>query len=112
MELLGRKEKNSLISVSVCLRGCITVYMNCGIKNLEMSHMFVQSGQDGCEYCQILYKQMEVWMARWLKVCHHRQLCACQYLWMVAANDLPMFEKGVMMGRMIVSASVVRWDNK
>ena len=36
----------------------------------------------------------------------------CQCLWMVAANNLPMFEKGVMMGRMFVSVCVVRWDNK
>ena len=59
MELLGRKEENRLIIVSVCLCGCITVYMNCGIKNLaEMSYMFVQSGQSGCECCWILYKQI------------------------------------------------------
>ena len=36
----------------------------------------------------------------------------CQCLWMVAANDLPMFEKGVMMGRMFVSVCVACWDNK
>ena len=36
----------------------------------------------------------------------------CQCLWMVAANDLPLFEKGVMMGRMFVSLCVVHWDNK
>ena len=42
MELLGRREENSLIRVSVCLCGCIAVYLNCSIKNLaEMSHMFV-----------------------------------------------------------------------
>ena len=39
MELLGKKEENS---VSVCLCGCIMVYMNCGIKNLvEMSHVLM-----------------------------------------------------------------------
>ena len=66
MELLGKKEENSLISVSLC--GCITMYMNCGFKNLaEMSHMLVQSKQGGCECCWILYKQIEVWMTRWLK---------------------------------------------
>ena len=36
----------------------------------------------------------------------------CQCLWMVAANDLPMFEKGVMMGRIFVSVCIARWDNK
>ena len=36
----------------------------------------------------------------------------CQYLWMVAANDLDMFEKGDMMGRMFVSVCIVCWDNK
>ena len=57
MELLGRKEKNSLISVSVSLCGCIKMYMNCGINNFaELSHMFVQNGQGGCECCCILYK--------------------------------------------------------
>ena len=61
MELLGRKEENKLINVSVCLYGCVTVYMNCGIKNLaEISHMFVQSGKGGCECCWILYKLIEV----------------------------------------------------
>ena len=57
MELLGRKEKNSLISVSVSLCGCIKMYMNCGINNFaELSHMFVQNRQGGCECCCILYK--------------------------------------------------------
>ena len=108
MGLFERNEENSLICVSVCLCGCITVYMNCGIKNLaEMSHMFVQSGQGGCECCWISDKQIEVWMVRWLKAWYHQQL-----LWMVAANDLPMFEKGVMIARMLVSVCVVRWDNK
>ena len=50
------------------------VNMNCGIKNpAEMSHMFVQSEQGGCECCWILYKQTEVWMVRWLKAWHHLQ---------------------------------------
>ena len=35
----------------------------------------------------------------------------CQCLWMVAVNDLPMFKKGVMMGRMFVNVCVIRWDN-
>ena len=35
-----------------------------------------------------------------------------RWLWMVAANDLPMFKKGVMMGRIFVSACVVRCNNK
>ena len=84
MELLGRKEENRLISVSVCLCGCITVYVNCSIKNLaDMSHMFVQSEQGGCEYCWILYKKIEVWMARWLKAWHHRQLCSSACGWLL-----------------------------
>ena len=31
----------------------------------------------------------------------------CQCLWMVAVNDLPMFKKGVMMGRMFVNVWVL-----
>ena len=84
MELLGRKEENSLNSVSVRLCGCITVYMNCGIKNLaEMSHVFVQSGQGGFECCWVLYKQIEVWMAIWLKAWHHWQLYASACGWLL-----------------------------
>ena len=84
MELLRRKEENSLISVSMCLCGCITVYMNCGIKNLaEISHMFVQSGQGGCACRWILYKQIEISVARWLKVWYHRQLCASSCGWLL-----------------------------
>ena len=49
IELLEKKEENGLISVSVYLCGCITVYTNCDIKNFaEMSHMILQSGQGGC----------------------------------------------------------------
>ena len=32
----------------------------------------------------------------------------CQFLWMVAMNDLPMSEKGVKMGKMFVSVCGVR----
>ena len=27
---------------------------------------------------------------------------ACEYFWMFAGNDLPMFERGVMIGRIFV----------
>ena len=36
----------------------------------------------------------------------------CQFLCMVAVNCLPMSEKGVIMGRMLVSACGIRWDNR
>ena len=87
------------------------VNMNCGIKNLaEMSHMFVQSEQGGCECCWILYKQTGLDGQMVESVASSAMMCQC--LWMVAANDVPMFEKGVMMGRMFVSVCVVRWDKK
>ena len=36
----------------------------------------------------------------------------CQFLFIVAINDLPMSEKGVMMKRMFVSVCGVRSDSK
>ena len=36
----------------------------------------------------------------------------CQFLCIVAVNCLLMFEKGVIMGRMLVSVCGVRWDSR
>ena len=36
----------------------------------------------------------------------------CQFLCMVAVNSLPVSEKGVTMGRMLVSDCGVHWDNR
>ena len=35
-----------------------------------------------------------------------------QFLCMVAVSSLPMSEKGVTMGRMLISVCGVRWDNR
>ena len=37
---------------------------------------------------------------------------ACQFSWMVAMNDLPLSEKGLLMGRMFVSACGIRSYSK
>ena len=36
----------------------------------------------------------------------------CQFLSIIAMSNLPMSEKGVTMGRMLVSVCGVRWDNR
>ena len=36
----------------------------------------------------------------------------CQFLCMMALSCLPMSEKGVKMGRMLVSVCGVYWDNR
>ena len=36
----------------------------------------------------------------------------CQFLCMMAVSCLPMSEKEVIMGRMLVSVCGVRWDNR
>ena len=36
----------------------------------------------------------------------------CQFLCMIAVSCLPMSEKGVTMGKMLVSAGRVHWDNR
>ena len=36
----------------------------------------------------------------------------CQFLCMMAVSCLPMSEKGVIMGRMLVSVYGVRWNNR
>ena len=36
----------------------------------------------------------------------------CQFLCIVAVNSLPVFTKGVTMGKMLVSVCGVGWDNK
>ena len=36
----------------------------------------------------------------------------CQFLCMMAVSCLPMSEKGVIMGRILVSICGVRWDNR
>ena len=73
--------------------------------------MFVQSEQDGYEYC---------WSwCRLIKVLDGQMVenvvslgTMCQFLCMMAANCLPMSEKEVIMGRMLVSVCGVRSDNR
>ena len=36
----------------------------------------------------------------------------CQFLCIIALSSLPMSEKGVTMGRMLVSVCGVRWDDR
>ena len=36
----------------------------------------------------------------------------CQFMCMMAVNCLPMSEKGVIIGKMLVSVCGVRWDNR
>ena len=36
----------------------------------------------------------------------------CQFLCMIAVSCLPMSEKGVTIGRMLVSVCGVSWDNR
>ena len=36
----------------------------------------------------------------------------CQFFYIIAMSSLPMSEKGVTMGRMLVSVCGVRWDNR
>ena len=36
----------------------------------------------------------------------------CQFLCIIVVSSFPMSEKGVTMGRMLVSLCEARWDNK
>ena len=64
--------------------------------------MFVQSEQ-GWIWCRLNGQMVEsvVLLAT-----------MCQFLCMMAVSCLPMSEKGVIMGRMLVSVYGVHWDNR
>ena len=68
------------------------MYVGSAVRN----HMFVQSEQGGYEYCWIRYR---------LGWGHSVVSLAtlCQFLCMMAVSCLPIPEKGVAMGRMLVS---------
>ena len=74
------------------------------------SHIFVQSEQGGYEYCWIWYRLIRVWMAKCLRVVSLATLC--QFLCIIAVSNLPMPEKGVTKGRILVSVCGVRWGNR
>ena len=85
----------------------VLVYMGSIIRKSAVgSHMLVQSGHDGCECCWIWYRLINVWMAKLESVVS--LAIVCQFLYTVAVNSLPMSEKGVIMGRMLVTVCGVR----
>ena len=63
-----------------------------------MSHVFVWSEHDGCE-CDS-FVQVDKGLGGQIIESVVSQAIACQFLYMVVVNDLPMSEKGVAMGRM------------
>ena len=62
-----------------------------------MSHVFVWSEQDGCEYDNFV--QVVKGLDAQIVESMVSQAIVCQFLHMVVVNDLPMSEKGVTMGR-------------
>ena len=90
---------------------CMRVCVGSSIRDPAVrSHMFVQSVQGGCECCWTWYSLIRIWMAKWWRVVSLPILC--QFLCIVAVNRLPMFEKGVTMGRILVSFCGLCWDNR
>ena len=79
------------------------VRMGSGSRSFAMSHpMFVQSEQ-GWIWCRLNGQMVESVVLLGTM---------CQFLCMMAVSCLPMSEKGVIMGRMLVSVCGVRWDNR
>ena len=70
----------------------------------------MQSEQGGYEYCWIWYRLIRVWMAKWWRVVSLATFC--QFLCIIAVSTLPMLEKGVTKGRILVSVYGVRWGNR
>ena len=70
----------------------------------------MQSEQGGYEYCWIWYRLIRVWMAKWWRVVSLATFC--QFLCIIAVSNLPMPEKGVTKGRILVSVYGVRWGNR
>ena len=53
------------ISPWSCLYWCIRVCIGSSVRSPAVrSHMFVQSGQDGCECCWSWCRLIRVWMAK------------------------------------------------
>ena len=73
--------------------------------------MFVQREQDGYEYCWIWCRLIKVLDGQMVENVVSLGTM-CQFLCMMAANCLPMSEKEVIMGRMLVSVCGVRSDNR
>ena len=74
--------------------------------------MFVQSEQGGYEYCWIWCRLIKVGVDGHIVESVVLLETICQFLCMMAVSCLPMSEKGVIMGRMLVSVCGVRWDNR
>ena len=79
------------------------VCMGSGSRSFAVRHpMFVQSEQ-GWIWCRLNGQIGESVVSL---------ATMCQFLCMMAVSCLPMSEKGVIMGRMLVSVCRVRWDNR
>ena len=77
--------------------------MGSGFRNFAVRHpMFAQSEQ-GWIWCKLNDQMVESVVSL---------ATMCQFLCMMAVSCLPMSEKGVIMGRMLVSVCGVRWDNR
>ena len=75
---------------------------NGSISFAVMHHMLVQSEQ-GWIWCRLNGQMVESVVSL---------AAMCQFLCMMAVSCLPMSEKGVIMGRMLVSVCGVRWDSR
>ena len=65
-----------------------------------MSHVFVWSEQDGCDCDGLLL--VDKGLEGQIVESTVSKTIVCQFLHMVVVNDLPMSQKGVTMGRMLL----------
>ena len=79
------------------------VRMSSGSRSFAMRHhMFVQSEQ-GWIWCRLNGQMVESVVSL---------ATMSQFLCMMAVSCLPMSEKGIIMGRMLISVCGVCWDNR
>ena len=54
VDILGRREENSVAAVDVLVSVGVYVYVSSGVRNrVVTSDIYMRSGQDGCECCWV-----------------------------------------------------------